>query len=724
MTARRTLAMLSCGLAAASSLAVARGPSSLARTVGAAGALVAVRGCWALARLCCTAGASTVRCAGLALSNALVAVRGRWALALVCGTLAVAADPVRTAWIMSATPMSGTAAPEVHSVEIGEREVTVRSAGISLKYFGVLQQAPVPSERLREFIFHIPLHPEPAPERHARVPLGAMGVFLNGLPIYNQFETLSWDGANIWHYDAVAANDDGTLTSAGHPRRDLTHQASPGLLDQLAEDRGRHSPLLGFALDGYPVYGPWGVDGNGGLHRMRSGYRLREISRRESLPDGTQLTPAQYGPEVNSEAPLGMFAEDYEYAAGTGDLDEFNGRRARTPEYPEGTYAYFLATDAAGRLAFPYLMGLRFYGRVTGPGSAVPEEGRADAGVESGSWHTIGIKRVELAVSTARVEAGREVRFRMVALDSSGESTRHLEWVHERPVHMLIASQDLFTFAHIHPELTAVDTYEVAHTFPRGGRYRIWLDYSLPGESPRVEEFDLDVGGAAYAPRPLTESPVLARTGRALTVKLSADAPLRAGEDIPLTLSLSGALESLQPYLGAWAHVIVIGERWKSFAHAHPLEATDAGYAHTHVAGPVPSAVHIVTNFPTPGLYKLWAQFQQAGDVLTVPFVVRVAAGEPQRSMKAVPAGTISIKISQRGYTPARIEIPAGKPVKLAFTRDRSANCGGEIVFPTLGIRKTLPAGQTTVIALPAQEAGEIGFACGMGMYRGMMVAR
>ena len=93
---------------------------------------------------------------------------------------------------------------------------------------------------------------------------------------------------------------------------------------------------------------------------MRSSYRLH--TERTCWPDGTVLAPGQMA-RVTAEFPLGTFAEDYEYAAGWGDLDQYNGRFARTPEYPEGTYAYFLTSDAAERLAFPYLPGERILRR-------------------------------------------------------------------------------------------------------------------------------------------------------------------------------------------------------------------------------------------------------------------------------------------------------------------------------------------------------------------------
>ena len=183
-------------------------------------------------------------------------------------------------------------------------------------------------------------------------PLGIIGVFVTGVPIYNPIGTSSFQDQNIWHRDAVAAE---TKASA--------------LLSALNTANGRHSPIIGFALDGYPIYGPFGRDADGNVRRMRSSYRLRAISKRTTLPDGTILTPAQEGPAVGADFPLGFFAEDYEYAPGSGDLDEFNGRFAITPEYPEGIYAYYLASpphsnDDNGAIAWPYLIGPRYYGDV------------------------------------------------------------------------------------------------------------------------------------------------------------------------------------------------------------------------------------------------------------------------------------------------------------------------------------------------------------------------
>lgn len=137
----------------------------------------------------------------------------------------------------------------------------------------------------------------------------------------------------------------------------------------------KHSPILGWALDGYPIYGPYAysspMDPASAIRRVESGFRLRTITTRTTLPDwalpnhngvSQTLTSTQYGPPVSAEFPLGRYVEDFEWASGAGDLDQYNGRFAVTPEYPGGTYAYYVTIDANGAPAFPYIVAGQFYG--------------------------------------------------------------------------------------------------------------------------------------------------------------------------------------------------------------------------------------------------------------------------------------------------------------------------------------------------------------------------
>jgi hypothetical protein len=591
-------------------------------------------------------------------------------------------QPVKSVWIRSQVPAGATPAvarllPDVHSVEFTPSEVIVRSAGISLAYLGPLEKAPQPKNEVSELAFHLPLHPQAETGVHAHIPQLYGGVFVNGVPVYNHFEAASYRGQNLWHYDLMA-------------RPSTDHPSQPGLLEKLIPARGRHSPLIGFALDGFPIYGPWGD----GPARMRSSYQLRQISSRDILPNGLLLAPGQAGPPVNAEYPLGSFVEDYEYVAGSGDLDQYNGRFARTPEYPEGTYAYFLATSPEGKIAFPYLLAHEFYGRYQSPAPLKADE-----------------RQISFRFA-APPQAGQEASLQFQVFDPKGQPIRHLEHVHERPIHLLIVSPDLAEFEHIHPEVDEYGVWQVKHRFGHGGKYRLYADLTPPGSKQRVEAFDVEIGGPRRSPLPLSAAapkvPVVFENAKSL----------RAGQDLELHFALQ--LSAHEPYLGAWAHVVIAGENFSSFLHAHPIE----GQVHEHEAhGPPPTLLRVAAVFPQAGRYKLWLQVQVAGRVETIPFVVDVAPAASPVTVSALPSDAIRVKINPDGYEPMCVAIPAGKPVKIAFERSAQSNCGGKVVFPALGLSKEVPLGGSALFDLPAQPAGEYRFTCGMGMYRGSIVA-
>ena len=129
-----------------------------------------------------------------------------------------------------------------------------------------------------------------------------------------------------------------------------------------------HSPIIGYLGDSYPIYGPFGYananSSTSGIKRMASSYKLRSITSRTSTPSNPSLTSSQYGPAFDSTYPLGSFLEDYDYNAANGDLDAYNGRWCVTPEYPQGTYAYFVATDSSGGPAYPYVAIGSYFGKV------------------------------------------------------------------------------------------------------------------------------------------------------------------------------------------------------------------------------------------------------------------------------------------------------------------------------------------------------------------------
>jgi hypothetical protein len=116
----------------------------------------------------------------------------------------------------------------------------------------------------------------------------------------------------------------------------------------------KHSPIIGYAYDGNPIYGPYGysnpVNSSSSIARLSSGYQLRN----------SRLN----GPAI-SQYPLGSFIDDYVWIpsvqSGKLELDQNNGRFCVTPDYPNGVYAYFLSIDSNNTPIFPYVLGSNYY---------------------------------------------------------------------------------------------------------------------------------------------------------------------------------------------------------------------------------------------------------------------------------------------------------------------------------------------------------------------------
>lgn len=599
------------------------------------------------------------------------------------------APAVERVWIKS--PSWGAAAPpiapEVQAVDVQERFVIVRSAGLSLQSFGALQAGPIDeSKATRQLMYRIPRQPQPGP---SDLPAAVIGTFVNGMPIYNLTTAMSYQDANLWHVDMVAAGSTETP-----------------LLQALLQRRQVHSPIIGYALDGYPVYGPFGWDREGRVVRMHSSYRLRTAKDRRTLPSGVTLTPAQQGPAVSADFPAGTFVEDYEYLDGGGELDRHNGRFAVTPEYPQGTYAYFLSTHDDGTLAYPYLIGTRYRGQ------------RHD---ERKGPSTVEMSDGALTMSLSREGAQVHLIFRAGAAP--------LERVHEKLMHVLIVSDDLSRFDHVHPEARTAAALELDYTFPAGGKYWIYADYTPAGEAQTIARFAVTIPGEEAARARLSENRE-ARVGGVLA-RLEVDGPLTTARDVTFRFYLSGAatggeLHDLQPYLGAWGHIMMVSEDKVDFVHAHPKESLMAGaspWQHAHATvGEGPAMIETTSGFRRSGRYKIWLQVQRGGAVLTFPFVVHVNGGALKPVSRAIPEGAIRVRVDEKGYHPARIAVAAGRPVTLAFIRNDAQNCGGRVVFPALGIDQKLAPGATTLVTLPGQAAQELTFSCGMGMMRGAVV--
>jgi hypothetical protein len=308
-------------------------------------------------------------------------------------------DPAITHWMINTNNVKGHSTNAainavVSQINANVKTVAYNASGVYIRASDIPSHdvGPFPGNPAtptdRDWTVHIPRSPQVQLGAKTSVGLGPIGVMVNGVAFFDARDAASYNNQNIWHQNANVFEASSFDGAPGHPAPDRTsmttgtyhyHQAPVALLNQLdAGNTAQHvSPLLGFAFDGFPIYGPYAyanADGTGGIKRMVSGYQLRNITQRTTLANGTALSAGQYGPAVGAQYPLGSYVEDYGFVSGAGDLDQYNGRFVVTPEYPDGTYAYFVTLDAAGKAAYPYILGPQYYGVVASddlPGSTI-----------------------------------------------------------------------------------------------------------------------------------------------------------------------------------------------------------------------------------------------------------------------------------------------------------------------------------------------------------------
>jgi len=232
------------------------------------------------------------------------------------------------------------------------------------------------SSLAQTYVYCFPRNPVVPATKTAAPANFAVGALLNGIPIFGRASGTSWNGTNngfggpqIWNTEVYLAEGVALDTAfGGHPQQQgqyHTHAKPYRLYEGYPTNQ--HSPIIGFSFDGYPVYGPYGysapTNSASTVARIKSGYSLRNITVRHTLPNGTVLSASQYGPNVSATYPIGTYCEDYEWlASNNGDLDAYNGRFCVTPEYPAGTYAYFTTLTSALVPQYPYYIGPYYYG--------------------------------------------------------------------------------------------------------------------------------------------------------------------------------------------------------------------------------------------------------------------------------------------------------------------------------------------------------------------------
>lgn len=311
----------------------------------------------------------------------------------------------------------------VHDVSYSKDWVYIHTSGLASYvmgpwYLNAAQTRMFPSYPAdTKTTYRIPRTPT-IPTTKTLTGLGPIGYFVNGVALFDDRDAHYWNGKvdafgeGIWNRDAYV-NEGITFDSgmAHQAQAQYHYHANPIALryqlgDHVDYDATRnryfesakpvtkHSPILAWARDGLPIYGPYGysdpMNSKSAVRRMISGYVIRDgksgtqnlaLTGRTSLPRWAQraykmtgaLRTSEYGPNVSTWMPLGRYIEDHDYLGDLNkkqgsdfDLNEYNARFCVTPEFPNGTWAYFVAIDADGNPAFPYNIGHSFVGAPSG----------------------------------------------------------------------------------------------------------------------------------------------------------------------------------------------------------------------------------------------------------------------------------------------------------------------------------------------------------------------
>jgi hypothetical protein len=323
-------------------------------------------------------------------------------------------NPAITSWLQNTTGITGrhyvagNSTPIVDAVQANVQSVQynatyayVSATGIPAYITGPFLDGNPSLATAQNKIFRFPLTPTQNTGTPTATTGGNIGVFKNGVALFDYRDGVAWNNTTqslcggpgnppcpggpgttqAWNRDAIPAERAGFDCAKAHPANgNYHHHQNPSafnldlvvtsnICDTYPSDGlyvinpSVHSPLLGFAYDGFPIYGAYAytnVNGTGGISRMKSGYQLKVQTTRTNGPTVGQVVG-------NQTFFNGYFREDYEYVAHPTDptyLDSHNGRFCITPEYPAGIYCYFATVDADHKSTYPYVVGPTFYGNV------------------------------------------------------------------------------------------------------------------------------------------------------------------------------------------------------------------------------------------------------------------------------------------------------------------------------------------------------------------------
>ncbi|MFA4869947.1 MAG: heavy metal-binding domain-containing protein [Pedobacter sp.] len=224
---------------------------------------------------------------------------------------------------------------------------------------------------------------------------------------------------------------------------------------------------------------------------------------------------------------------------------------------------------------------------------------------------------VQLTTSPQNVEAEKPTKL-MLAVKKE-EKIVSLDISHEMKIHLMVVSEDLTWFRHIHPEEQKDGTYVISETFPTGGKYLLFTDFKPSGGEQTLNKKEIEVQGKSSPVNNDVSTKYISKVdGYTVTLTNGSDFKTNKTQHLEISIEKDGKKlieNDLQQYLGASAHIVMIGKVGKEFLHIHPVsDSRFPVFAQTHIE--------------KAGVYRMWAQFKIDGKVHTADFTVDVAEGK------------------------------------------------------------------------------------------------
>jgi hypothetical protein len=226
---------------------------------------------------------------------------------------------------------------------------------------------------------------------------------------------------------------------------------------------------------------------------------------------------------------------------------------------------------------------------------------------------------IKFNTDLGKIKAGEEVILSFLPKAKGDENIIvELETVHEKKAHIIIVSDDLEYFSHLHPEYEGNGNYSVRTNLPFGGKYELFIEYKPKGGKKITDRFNFNVKGIEK-PKAIFKGERYIFENQNLSVMLRPSEDLFSGKEIHIPVAILKDGKELNAanfdnYLGEKAHAVLIGIANLDFLHVHPIV--------------INNQLNLHMNIVKSGYYRLWLQFQIEGILYTTDFVLEAKPSE------------------------------------------------------------------------------------------------